>query len=833
MSTKLTSSVLGQLVKEVEKNYVVKDPSKEELLVVDSAKNISRGKPKTLSIFKSYRYFVPNTGKSIEFEGYLCTITGKHGPLRIIAAYTLACEHTDIETLVLNISAELQPAMLPNNIIRAELEKMATNNGLADDFYRSKKAAEHAVVQALKNYGLTARSFEIQIDGIIERLQPQEINNDSFRVNLPGNQSKLTLGVKLKVRTQKGKETKFLASNSTNDATETKVFEIITDFFGKDVANKKETDEFGSTVSNTIEREIDNYLDTIGREIEDFTLSFSDNSSVEAIKLESPDYIDVRLFDSRQIFRVKYKCELLVSTEHQANLYLNPVSAPTLHKAVENQLKKKLAQSVGTTAFLDKLNTEVASDLADAIDKMIIHWGRTVNYLQLELDPARTPPRFLEVNHSVNCKSQDGHDVIVNNTLMLQRDFSVNKVFEAYQVSDFTGWAKVELERITKSHIINQTYNQLLYDFQDFKLKEEFRLEAAKIGYLVDHLIILPQFDASKRNERFGIEISNLNLKSKIDGIPLAVSVNAEGRINSFKKVMNLLEPKESIELSMEKYIGDKISQFFNTIDPDRFYLRFNSVDTQIGDKDTLENEIRDLVTKALMEEYDAEVRSVAVKRLDTPLINRFKQLREGIFECFFQDKTGYFKYKARIDVLNVDPEKWSIFNSKGYKPRNEDPDDTERNDIGDYISEFVEDGLNNVLSYRLKKGSITHEEYVATIRQLLDEVTNEIRDMFGLTIRIYTPLKLDPTGSPNKTRLEYQIYETVNEMEARKKMYDLTLKEKMNRLQKLFEQRENIDSSFANAPELKMINEEIEAIEKSLKPDEGPLQLEDPFVDQ
>jgi hypothetical protein len=831
MSTGISKSPLGQLVKEIKGNYTIQDPSKEELLVIDSSNNISRGEPKRRSVFKSYRSFVIYTGKTINFEGYLCTITGKHGPLRIIAAYTLACEHSDLETLILNISDDQQATVLPNSIIQAEMERIAANNGLADDFYKSQKATEQSIIQKLKGFGITARSFEIQMDGYIERLQPQEINNDSLRIGLPGNQPKITIGIKLKIRIQKGKETKFLASNSTNDLVEVKIFEIISDYFNNDIASGSQADGFSSTVSNAIESKIDTYLDSIGREIEAFTLSFPENTAVEAIKLESTEYIDVRLSDSRQMFRLKYKCELLVNTDYQANLFLYPVSETTLHRTVENQLKKSLSQSIETITFLDKLNTEVAGQLAEAIDKKIIQWGRTVNYLQLELDTSRTPPRFLEVNHNVNCKSQDGHEVVVNNTLMLQRDFSVNKAFEAYQISDFSNWARAELERITKSHIINQTYNQLLYDFKDFKLKEEFKTEADKIGYLVNHLIILPQFDPTKKSERFRIDYNNLNLNSKIDGIQLAVSVNAEGRISSYKKIMSLLAPKESIELSMEKYIGGKINQFFNTVDPDRFYLRFNSMDTHAGDQITLENEIRELVIKALIEEYDAEIRSVSVKQLDTPLINRFKQLREGIFECFFQDKTGFFKYKARIDVLNVDPEKWSVFNSKGYRPRNEDPNDTERNDIRNYISEYVENGLNTDLLYKVKDRALTSiEDFIEGIRRLLDEVTVEIRDMFGLNIRIYKPLKLDPEGNPNKTRLDFQVYETETELEMRKKMYDLALKEKMTRLQELYNQRRENASLFSNAPELKKINEEIKEIENTLKPDEGPLQLEDPF---
>jgi hypothetical protein len=830
MNTGISNSSLGQLVKEVEENYSVQDPSKEEMVVIDSGKKITRGKPKR-SIFKNYRYFVIHTGKTINFEGYLCTITGKHGSLRIIAAYTLACEYNDMETLVLNISSEQQDATLPNSIIQKEIESIATNNGLADDFYKSKKTTEQAIVQVLKNYGITARSFEIELDGYIERLQPQNISADSWRVSHPGSQSKITIGIKLKIRTQKGKETKFLASNTTKELVEIKVFEIITDYFANDIAIRNQADGFGSIVSNALEAKVDTYLDSIGREIETFSVSFPENKATEAIKLESADYIEVRLSDSRQMFRFKYKCELLASIDYQANLFLHPVSETTLLKEVEDQIKRTLAQSIATITFLDKLNTDVAGQLAEAIDKKIIHWGRIVNYLQLELDPARTPPRFLEVQHNVSCKSQDGHEVIVNNTLMLQRDFSVNKAFEAYQVSDFTNWARAELERITKSHIINQTYNQLLYDFKDFKLKEEFKTESDKIGYLVDHLIILPQFDPTKRNERFRVDYNNLNLNSKIDGISLAVSVNAEGRISSYKKIMNLLAPKESIELSMEKYIGDKISQFFNTVDPDRFYLRFNSMDVHAGDKASLENELRELVTKTLMEEYDAEIRSVAVKQLDTPLINRFKQLREGIFECFFQDKSGFVKYKARIDVLNVDPEKWSIFNSKGYKPRNEDPDDSERNDIRNYISEYVENGLNTDLLYKVKDRALTSfEGFVEGIRRLLDEVTVEIRDMFGLNIRIYKPLKLDPEGHPNKARLDFQVYETETVLEMRKKIYDMALKEKMARLQELYDQRRDNTSLFSNAPELKKINEEIKEIENSLKPDEGPLQLEDPF---
>lgn len=832
MNASLSNSLIGQIIKEVGANYQLSDIAKETLVVIDSHGKVSRERPKGTFFFKSYRYFIIDTSAAISFEGRLCSIMGKHGQLSIVAAFTLKCQDSDIDTLALNISKAQHAGRLPNSLVQEEIERLVTNDSLGADFYGGKIAAENSITRVLKSFGITVLSLEIQLEGDVKRLQVQEIKKDSFRVSIKNGMPKVNLSLHMRIKTKKGQETKFLSKNISDDSVEAEVISIASNYFTTKINVDNPLENSSNFIADAIEGQIDEYLDAIGREVEYFSLSFLQNNSFEPLKLESDEYMEVRLSDSRQVFKLKYRCELLPITEQEARLFLYPVTEGFLKEMVSNQIKKTLKEVIDTKTFLDQLNTEVVAKLADGLDDKLSAFGRITNFLELELDPLRTPPRFLEVQHNVVCKSQDGHNVSVNNTLILQRDYSVNKAFEAYQVTDFTNWAKTELERITKAHVINQTYNQLLYDFKDFKLKEEFKREANRIGYHVDHLVIIPEFDPLKKSGRFRLEYKSTSLNSKIDGILLAVSVSIEGRINNYGKIMNLLAPGESIEINMEKFIEDIVGQFFNSIDPERFYWRFNSLDAIAGDKATLENELRELITKALTDEYDAEIRSVSVKQLDTKLIDRLKQLKEGVFEFEFQDKTGSLKYKAVIDILNVDPERWSIFNSKGYKPRSEDPADSERNDIKKYITDYVENGLNTELFYKLQKGELrgAYGDFIHAIQNLFVAVTVDVKDMFGLNIRIYSPLKKDLEGISLRMRLDNHLYEEENRLETKRKLYDMAMSEKKIRLEELYTQRRSKDGYLANSPELKRINEEIKEIEESLNPGVEPLRLEDPF---
>jgi hypothetical protein len=814
MSNNITSVLLEPLTREVSNDAGPFDNSSETMVVIDPKGQTYSKKPGGFNLFTSYRYFVVNTSKTISYNGYLCTLRSSTGPLNVLLDIKIKCQQRDAALLATRIAAGM-PGIVET--IQAEVENYDKQNTLSEHFFTKKTALENNIIDKLKLDGLTVLSINLQPEGSQELLAPVNISVNMFKVAVLGMIPKASLGISADIVTIPGQEAKVFKKKIDKANVEDELITITREYIEKNIDPQDLFKNYNASIRQYIETSMNRFLADYGKKINSLSITLHKPGNLDAIVLQSNGFLNVRITNSHQLMKLKYTCELVADPDHQARVFLFSANTAELDEAVRDQVKNTLSTEVDAEQFAYELNTTVSSKLAKAISARIQSWGRVVGILQLETDPTKFGPRDYEIKNSVECVTQDGYTVVVNYTVLLQRMAAARKVFEASQVN-FDKWSENELKRLTKNFIIKKTYNELFYAFDDSELRDQMQQEAEKLGYSVNQLVTIPDFEGVDKGKIFKITYKDHNLHSKVDGVPLAISLSVKGNITHFSKVMNLLAPKEKVADHMDKTIDAVIRQLFHSVDPGRFYARFYNADKTQGDQKSLEKEVIEVVSRELNKLYGAEIQEITVSQLDTSLFLRYKQLQEGELEVLFEDKSGFFSYKSKISIDYVHPLGWYVFKSRGYKMRSEDPEDRERKAIVTHIKDYLQNFLNNDLIPRARRKEIAdNHDFVRALIDIYPTVILEIQNYFGLVISIYNPTKIEHDTGTDKLKLVLHNEKIKSVIEADLAILKIKADERPKRLKELYEKKKTneADGAFANSPEMKRINDEILELEK------------------
>ena len=812
-------SLLGKIIKKVDKNYLPQNGTGENLVIIDSNGQIQHQKPGLFTSLKTYYYYLVNTKEEVAYDGYLCTLYGNAGASNIQVSYRIKCQDKDVELLAKNLHQYARPETLPNILMQEVVEKMHRENPVTDHFFNRKTSVSNQIIARLSSFGLTPVTIDLQLEGG-RGIPTIKLSVTSFKATLLGTVPKASLGFDAVISVKQGFEATALRHQINEDVLEEELVKIIRFYLARNITPEDLLSNYNSHIRQKLEENINTYLESSGRQLQEFSLVLHKHGKLDAIIIKSENFFSTRLNDSLQPVSLKYECELVANPALHAKVLLFPVNTSDMEEVITDQFKTSFASEVDTDMFLDQLNTVVPKILADDINTKLAAWGRKVGFLRLEPDPQHRLSIDIEIDQMVECYTKDGFTVKVKTNLLMRRSAKAKMGFAALQVKDYSEWCRNELNRITKKHVINQTYNELRFNFQDDEIRKEIQEEAARLGYTVNQLITLPEFEKPEQFRRFQIDYKNYNLPSQVDGVQLALSVQIEGRIKNFNKIMEILAPKESVTESVEKSIDAKLRHFLHEVNPDMFYTQFHWINESISEAISLESKIKQEITVLVTEMYDADIHSIIVNQLNTPMILRLIDLKRGVFPFEFQDKNAHLKYKATINILSINKERWAVFSSRAYKPRSEDPEDTERKDIAKHITEFLENGLNTMLLPALMKGEMSYQDIAVKIEtQFYPLATLQIQEIFGLDIFIYPPVRTTMEKMLREQFNAHQIAKFTAQLENEKALLLLSQEEKTKRLRDLYDQRKDLekDDPSSNTIARNRINQEIAQIESSI----------------
>lgn len=805
------NNLLNRLIRTVASNTASYDSTAEKMIVVDRQGRSHERRPYGLNLFAAYKYFLINYVQQATYNGPLCTLHHDDTDISLLLDLNLKCNLKDARILAETVFAAAGTPINIHALIQAETESFNQKNTLFDNFQEKKRQLESQLKDRLRDMGLTALKLLIIVKAGTEPA-PGEVNISAFKVRLKDTipQAKISLSGLIVMR--KGQEAVALNKKFTVDAIEDEIIQVTRRCLQQYVGPEELYRNYNTSVKQRLEQEINKLLNTYGREIDNLFITITRNGRLDAITVESNGGVHMRLSTSHQPLSMSYRCELVADPSAHEKVHLFPADTPEMEEIILDQIKTTLARDVSLEEFDRSLNTTVSTKLAKAINTRISSWGRIAGYLHLAT-LTELPPPDVEIKHSVSCITRDGATINVNNTVYLRKDYDAHKIFEAHQIPDLFSWGIKEIERIDKTYILDKTYNELRYRFKEDDIRNELEKEATKIGYKINQLAIIPEFEGYQQNDRVNVKYEDGNLSSRIDGISLAVSVSIDGRITDINKTLSQLGYKESISSSLTKAIGVKMKQVFRSVDPDRFYQRFYSTPHK---EQTLEAQIKEVITSMVNNDYGIEVRDIAVNPINTRLIKRLRELQKGTCYCEFNDITGLQHYKAMVAILSIDPEGWSIFNARGYKPCSENGGhDVEREDIVLHIKAYMENMLNNFLIPNANTDSpLSTEDLSDKLAEKFNELCDEVRDFFGLNICIFRPVKINMEGAVNFRKRQANIVKLNDGINTNVHLFKLSTEEKRKRLEELYRRRRENRDELLNGPELVQINEEIKSLE-------------------
>jgi|GEM_PF-4367808 len=356
------------------------------------------------------------------------------------------------------------------------------------------------------------------------------------------------------------------------------------------------------------------------------------------------------------------------------------------------------AKTKGTIVSSDRSKSSVkgySEKLFGSLEKKAARIGYHVAKLlsEPELDVrgrfALAKFEFLEINdHVINCTVKGFNKPIqVNNTLHLQivDVWKYSNAVKTKQIPlndedrkpDLEKWAKHNIEKIVKPLLLKTEYVDLLpeqgIDNYASAVLEKIQEAARGIGYEVTQIISIPELEQVRAlRENFTVKTGAKEYPTKDPNCPVKLDTTV------VMKVENLTEIGERLrrsEINLESQIGNRIyeivSRIMNGIDPERFFMRFDSIDEKIrGEKKSVEQELHEAIDKELAKAFKATIFAITLKIVDTDLIKLFKSLQSynSTFTIEFEPASGDVEqvtFFGKFQVLSVAENDWNKFQTK------------------------------------------------------------------------------------------------------------------------------------------------------------------------
>jgi hypothetical protein len=296
---------------------------------------------------------------------------------------------------------------------------------------------------------------------------------------------------------------------------------------------------------------------------------------------------------------------------------------------------------------------------------------------------------FLNINDYIISCTVKGYDkpIDVKNTLHLQivNVWQYSNAVKTKQVplDDETGkpnlekWAKQNLEKIVKPLLLNTEFVDLIpesgtdnYTQEVFK---QIHKSASLIGYEVTQIITIPELEEiRKHREIFSVETGEREYPTKDAHCPVKLDTTVDMRIDDLQGIGHRLRSSEiALQTQIKNRTIEAISRIMNGIEPERFFMRFDSYDAKVrGETKSVEQELNEAIEQELKESFKAVVISITLKIVDTDLLKLFKSLqgRNDNFQVEFQPTSGDVEkvtFIGKFQVLSVAGTDWNKFQTK------------------------------------------------------------------------------------------------------------------------------------------------------------------------
>ncbi len=536
-------------------------------------------------------------------------------------------------------------------------------------------------------------------------------------------------------------------------------------------------------------------------------LSLKDDNKIKPIQIKS-EFFPVRVKDSSEELDLKIKEAMLqINEANKINIVATNYQEPELLLLMQEKVGVFLRENVTLHEFCYHLDANLRDRIVTYLnDELLLKRGRMITYLSLESNNAislRTEESSL-FKYKIECtiKGYSKSIYVEHDVLMNLSDLGK---YKAARIDDLETWLKKKLEKITQTTLLEKGYADLILDFDketndkekiENKIREIVKKEAELIGYSVKHLFFIPNLepfylkrDGISFDEKWSFETKDTRVKGSL-------SISVKAKIENFENIKHYLNPHTPLLEEIKGVIFEQAQFIIHNIEPERFYMRFNS--GHDSNEIYVEQELREGIAKKLEEIFALTNITVNPKadQENDKLAIRFQKLQEGFHD--FTVKTFPIReggneesitFNGQFRIWTVGQNGWHSFQLNNYQSK-----EAEIAAIRDLLEKDIKAELVGVPSdlIRYRDQNIQNK-----IKNIINHSIKLIYSQFGLEIEIVTIERLATTSE--EIAAKYRISQekrTLDSIKTGEEMAEKANRAQLSKLTELYEKEKELTTA-------------------------------------
>jgi hypothetical protein len=315
-------------------------------------------------------------------------------------------------------------------------------------------------------------------------------------------------------------------------------------------------------------------------------------------------------------------------------------------------------------------------DLAGGVQQQLRHRlyeflegsGRRISRLKLSGDSLSDVVESRLVEHEFLHRPQDYPETVRVQTAALLQLADLGAYVRAH-APDLAAWTEREVERAVIESLFGETYTNLCLHYEEKKAEIERRMRerATMIGYELKQLVTITNLQLEILRHPFSIRVED-EFATKLAELKVGLEVEASILLSHPGEVAALLDRRVEVRAYISDALRNRLRETFHHVDPERFYMRFESDEGGCSVRSQLEAVIRE----TLESKFQARVVALSCKQLPTELSRRLTRLMQPLheFEVVIEARGGPpICFDGSFRVSGVDPQGWEQFKTTNPEP--------------------------------------------------------------------------------------------------------------------------------------------------------------------
>jgi len=497
-----------------------------------------------------------------------------------------------------------------------------------------------------------------------------------------------------------------------------------------------------------------------------------------------------------------------------------------LEAIMEREIKSYMAKHVKLHDYYFGSDEQLIPGIKTYLDGVFASQGRQVERLFIKREKPSFSNDVREITKGVKYQVQERPEpVTIVSTLQMELQDAGQYV--ATDTPNLEKWVQRELDNIIPKVLFGMKYIDLLLSFKpkEADIKDYMEKQAKNIGYSLRALLSVPNLEQLKLLKNFDINVPGTTpFSTKIDQAEVKLEISATVRIQNLKDIEIYLNQQQDVTKLMTEAILNETKRFLRSIEPEDFYMHFGfTVDGEKG----VEQNLIELLTEKLSNEFKATVIKVDLKRLNTEITDRLRELEKSLPEGFeFEinplsggEPIGFF---GDFQVEGVDPNGWYQFQKRTFSIQH----------IRVHIQKTAQRKLRTFASEHLEYR--WHEEQEDIQKAMAHIMQPSATEVFGVAIRVlnFDREMTDLDQQRNKLRrelekkkllrLEREMEDKQERQEFEKELKQLANDSEKKRYEQLLKKREEIIEDGLIDDDEELADLEAEILKKSKTTDEN-----------